>query len=176
MRLSASLQHGTGDGWQAVELPYMGGELAMTVLVPDQGRFGEIESALDATTVDTVAATLEPRSVELGLPSWEFRSQLNLNGPLKSLGMETAFTDDADFSAMSTAEPLQVTDVLHEVFIAVDEDGTEAAAATAIVIGTTSAPADPVLLDVDRPFLFWITDRPTGAMLFLGRVTNPLES
>ena len=90
--------------------------------------------------------------------------------------MPTAFTDQADFSAMSSEEQLQITDVLHEVFIAVDEAGTEAAAATAVVVGTTSAPADPIDLVVDRPFMFWIVDRPTGAVLFLGRVVDPTQS
>jgi serpin B len=87
--------------------------------------------------------------------------------------MVSAFSDSADFSAMSP-EHLMITDVLQEVYVAVDEKGTEAAAATAVVVGETSAPsAEPVTLTVDRPFLFWIVDAPTKAVLFLGRVLDP---
>ena len=88
--------------------------------------------------------------------------------------MPTAFTDAADFSAMSP-EDLYISDVVHEVFVSVDEDGTEAAAATAVVMAETSAPAEPVRLTVDRPFLYWIVDEPTGAVLFLGRVLDPTQ-
>jgi serpin B len=79
----------------------------------------------------------------------------------------------ADLSGISTAEQLYVSDVIHEAFIAVDEDGTEAAAATAVIIATTSAPVSMVELNVDHPFLFFLQDRATGAVLFLGRVMNP---
>lgn len=174
MRQSEQLAHAAGDGWQAVRLPYVGGALSMVVLVPDDGRFEEIESALDAALVDEIEASAADRQVVLALPRWEFRSQLGLNEPLRELGMVAAFGDGADFSAMSS-EPLFVSDVVHEVFVSVDEEGTEAAAATAVVMAETSAPIDePVELTVDRPYLFWIVDEPTGAVLFLGRVLDPL--
>jgi serpin B len=172
MHLGADLAYAAGDGWQAVELPYLGDELAMVVVVPDAGGFDAVEADLDPVLVDAVAAALEPRAVDLALPAWEQRTQASLEDPLVALGMPTAFSDGADFSAMSP-EPLAITDVVHEVFVAVDEAGTEAAAATAVVVGETAAPAEPVELVIDRPFLYWIVDRTTGALLFLGRVVEP---
>ena len=164
-----------GDGWQAVQLPYAGGALSMTVLVPDADRFTDIEADLRSVQHD-VDTSLTGGTVELRLPSWEYRTQIGLNDPLRALGMVTAFGDGADFSAMSP-EPLFVSEVVHEVFVSVDEDGTEAAAATAVVMAETAAPADdPIRLDVDRPFMYWITDDATGALLFVGRVVNPAES
>jgi serpin B len=173
MHLDESLPYGAGDGWQAVELPYAGGELAMVVLVPDAGSYETTEAELGPALIASVGAALAGRQVDLRLPSFELRSQLDLSDPLRALGMPTAFTDGADFSAMSP-EPLEISDVLQEVFVSVDEKGTEAAAATAVVMDLTAAPADdPVTLVVDRPYLFWITDRETGAVLFLGRVLDP---
>ncbi|MEL6890923.1 MAG: serpin family protein [Actinomycetota bacterium] len=171
MSLNEGLGHGTGDGWATVRLPYVGGDLSMTVLVPDDGRFEEIEAALDGALLAAIDESISSRTVQLALPSWEYRTQLNLNEPLRQLGMETAFDDRADFSAMSP-ESLFISDVVHEVFIAVDEEGTEAAAATAVVMAESAA-AEPVVLTVDRPFLYWIVDEPTGAVLFLGRVLDP---
>ena len=95
-----------------------------------------------------------------------------LTEPLAQLGMASAFGAGADFSAMSP-EPLLISDVVHEVFVSVDEEGTEAAAATAVVMAETAAPTEPVSLTVDRPYLYWIVDEPTGAILFLGRVLDP---
>ncbi len=99
--------------------------------------------------------------------------QTTLTDTLQELGMPSAFGVGADFSAMSDAD-LAISDVLHEVVIAVDEEGTEAAAATAVILGETAvAPTEPVTLVVDRPYLYWIVDEPTGALLFLGRVADP---
>ena len=95
---------------------------------------------------------------------------------LAALGMPTAFTDQADFTGMTTDEPLQIGFVIHQANITVDEAGTEAAAATAVGIETTAAPAqepEPIVVTVDRPFLYALRDRETGAELFLGRVTSP---
>lgn len=175
MQLSESLSYGRGDGWQAVALPYVNGELAMVVLVPDAGQFDSIEAALDAELIADVNTSMSGRQVNLRLPRWEYRVQTDLVEPLQNLGMTSAFTDQADFSNMSPT-PLFISDVLHEVFISVDEKGTEAAAATAVAMSLTAGPADPpVDLTVDRPFIYWITDQPTGAALFLGRVVNPTQ-
>jgi serpin B len=175
MRLEEELAYGAGDDWQAVRLPYVDGNLAMVVLVPDEGSYDTVAQELDPGLIDAVGAALRTRPVQLGLPRFEFRTQSNLNDALRALGMPTAFSDEADFSAMSP-EPLVITDVLHEAFISVDEEGTEAAAATAVVVGETSVPPDPVTLTVDRPYLFWIVDEPTGAVLFLGRVLDPTQA
>lgn len=172
MRMEEDLGYLGGDGWQAVRLPYVGGDLSMIVLVPDVGSFADVEAGLAASLLAEVADGLSSRTVRLGLPRWEYRTQLGLNDPLRALGMEQAFDDRADFSAMSP-EPLVVSEVVHEVFVSVDEEGTEAAAATAVVMAETAMPVDVVELTVDRPFLYWIVDEPTGAVLFLGRVLDP---
>ena len=107
------------------------------------------------------------------MPRWTFRSTSPLKDPLSGLGMPLAFTDQADLSGMTTEEDLRSTAVLHEVFIAVDEEGTEAAAATAVVAGATSAPPPAEQLVLDRPFLFVIHDVEHGTPLFVGRVGDP---
>jgi serpin B len=172
MRLSDSLRYGAGPGWQAVQLPYAGG-LSMVVLVPDAGTLGAFEAALDGTRIRAMTAGLSTAQVNLSLPKFQFRSRAELKGALSAMGMPIAFTDKADFSGMTTQEPLEIAEVLHQAFIAVDEKGTEAAAATAVVMRATSAPIKVVDLNVDRPFLFVIRDDETGAVLFMGRVLDP---
>ena len=171
MRLAENLAYGADEGWEAVRLPYVDGNLSMVVLVPDAGSYASVADGFDEELIGTVDAALSFRQVQLAMPSFEFRTQSNLNDALKALGMPTAFTEEADFSAMSS-ESLAITDVLHEAFISVDEEGTEAAAATAVIVGETSAP-EPVAMTIDRPYLFWIVDEPTGAVLFLGQVLDP---
>jgi serpin B len=169
-----SARYAGGLGWQAIELPYTGDELSMVIVVPAFGRFAEVEALIAAGLLDEVRGALDSAIVDLSLPRFEMRNQLSLVDALRSLGIDRAFDPDrADFSGISTAEALYITDVLHEAFIAVDEAGTEAAAATAVIIGTTSAPIEVVPLDINRPFLFFLQDRTTGAVLFLGRVVDP---
>jgi len=164
--------HAAGDGWQAVDLPYAGGELSMLVVVPDGGRFEDIEGEA-AGLFGEARADLASTDVQLTLPRFEFRTQASLPETLRSLGMVDAFVPGvADFSGISSEGALFISDVVHEVFVSVNEAGTEAAAATAVILGR-GAPAVPVELSVDRPFLFWLYDRPTGAVLFMGRVLDP---
>jgi serpin B len=177
MHLEESLPFAVGDGWQAVELPYLGGELAMLVVLPDAGRFDEVEATVGGGLFDTAAAGLTPTTVRLALPKFEYRTQETVSSLLQRLGMTTAFDpQSADFSGMTTEERLFIGEVIHEAFIAVDEAGTEAAAATAVVMRATAAPVDAVELDVDRPFLYSLYDRATGAILFMGRVLDPAAS
>lgn len=165
-----------GDGWTAVELPYLGGELAMTILVPDAGSWAAFEAGLSAEVLGAVVDGLEQRKFFLKLPRWQTRTRSPLVPMLQRLGVQLAFTDRADFSAMTKQEPLLISEVVQEAFIAVDEQGTEAAAATAVVMAATSAEAEPPpTLDVDRPFLYAIRDRQSQAVLFIGRVLDPRE-
>jgi serpin B len=175
MNQSASFAYAEGDGWQAVELPYARDELAMLVVVPDEGRFAEIEGQLQDGLFDEAAGALAPvGEVELALPKFEFRTNASLSDALRALGMETAFDPlTADFSGMTKQERLYISDVIHEAYIAVDEEGTEAAAATAVIMRVASAVMEPKQLIVNRPFLFALRDIDTGAMLFMGRVTDP---
>ena len=172
MNRVAEMPYADDPAWQAVELPYLGDELSMLVIVPASGRFAEVEQRLDAPALAAVVAALHDRRVTLALPRFSFRTAAGLRAPLIALGMTDAFTAAADLSGLDGARDLFIQDVVHEGFIAVDEAGTEAAAATAVVIGRTSVP-EPATLRADRPFLFAIRDIPTGAVLFLGRVVDP---
>ena len=163
--------YASGGGWKAVELPYVGGKLAMLVIVPDD--LAGFEATLDEPGLAAITAALKPRNVDLALPRFATRSQLELRDLLTALGMPTAFTDDADFSGITTTEPLKIYAVIHQADIDVDEQGTEASAATAVMMRAASLPLDTVNLTVDRPFLFALRDLETGAVVFLGRITDP---
>ncbi len=171
MAATESLGFASGDGWRAVEIPYVGGSLAMTVVVPDD--IAAFERALAADSFATIVDALAPAQVALALPRFGIETRTELAPILASLGMPSAFDDRADFSGITTAERLLISNVVHQANIDVDEKGTEAAAATAVVMRATAMPAEPVILRADRPFLFAIRDVPTGAILFLGRVGDP---
>jgi serpin B len=165
-----------GDGWQAVELAYADEQLELLVIVPDAGRFADVEAQLGDGLLDEVPAGLEREDMLLTLPRFEIRTPLPLSDPLIAMGMPDPFdTDVADFSGINVekGQELYIQDVIHEAFIAVDETGTEAAAATAVIIGEESARVLPEPVVVDRPFVWAIRDVPTNAVLFLGRVVDP---
>jgi len=165
--------HRQGTGWQAATLAYAGRALAMTIVLPDPGRLGEVEQALASAGLGRFVAGGQPALLSLTMPKWTSRSDLQLKGALTSLGMPTAFDPNtADFSGMTAEERLYISAVLHQGYVAVDEEGTEAAAATAVVMGTTSMPIT-VPFVVDRPFLYVVHDVEHGTPLFLGRVTDP---
>jgi len=174
--MSATHYYGyaAGAGYQAVKLPYSGGDTDMVILLPDSGGFSAFEGSLDAATMDTIIGDLETRRVALVMPRFTFKSEFRLSDALKDMGMTLAFSEQADFSGMDGKRDLLIDQVYHQAFVAVDEAGTEAAAATAVVIAPTSAqPAPPIEVTVDRPFLFLIRDTQTGSILFVGRVLNP---
>lgn len=170
---------GSGDGFVSAQLLYAGNRLAMTLVLPDEGR----EDAVARLLADGDLATLlavGPTPADVAVPRWTFRARLPLTEPLQAAGVAQAFTDEADFSGMTTQERLAISSVLHEVFIAVDEQGTEAAAATAVVMRTTTGiVGERLRLDFDRPFLFVIHTvdrqaRPEAAIpLFLGWCADP---
>ena len=181
MRQQARFGYGRGDGYQAVELPYDGGEMSMAILLPDEGSFREFEESLAVSRLAGILAVLETRPVVLTMPKFEVKASFGLADTLKAMGMPDAFSGSAaDFSGMDgasclagDAECLLITDVVHQAFVSVDEAGTEAAAATAVIVGATSAdPEEPIRFTVDRPFIFLVRDRATGALLFLGRVSE----
>jgi len=167
MHASRSFGYAAGDGWQAVELSYVFGELAMVVAVGDTAA-----AVLPAIT--DITSVLAERPVELGFPKFDIETSVSLADTLKELGMPTAF-DSGDFSGMTTEVQLVIGDVIHQANITVDEEGTEAAAATAVSMDTTSAPVeqDPVTLTIDRPFTFWLRARSTGVIVFMGRINDP---
>jgi serpin B len=171
MSTSAAMRHAAGTGWRAVEIPYIGDSLAMTVIVPDD--LAAYEQALTAEQLTSITAALAETQVALTLPKFSIETKAELADLLSALGMPSAFDDQADFSGITAAEKLEISNVIHQANIDVDEKGTEAAAATAVVMRATSMPAEPVTVRVDRPFLFALRDVPTGAILFLGRVADP---
>lgn len=173
MHQSERLRYYKGEGYQAVELRYVGREMSMVVLLPDPGTFDAFARGLDAQQLDQVIGQMGSHQVTLTMPRFEYDSGFELKKALMGLGMVEPFSMAADFSGMTGKPELFIDDVYHKAFVAVDEKGTEAAAATAVVMQLTSAPAMPVEMTVDRPFVFLIRDIETGAVLFLGHVVNP---
>ena len=173
MKQTESLGYFQGQGFQAVELGYDGGELSMVILLPEPGQFHIFEQALDAQRVDSTIDGLKPIRLALTMPRFEFDSEFSLKDTLAEMGMPIAFSGAADFSGMTGSPDLCISEVLHKAFVSVDEAGTEAAAATAVVMKLTGMPIQPVEFTVDRPFVFLIRDIDTGAILFVGRVLNP---
>jgi len=162
-----------GDGYAVVDLPYVGQDLTMTLVVPDAGRFEEVRDGLDQPALDAALGALASAEVTLAVPKFSFRSEFDLVPPLEALGMVDAFEPGAaDLTGMSANADLYVGGVFHQAFVDVNEAGTEAAAATAVVVNDESMP-EQVSLTVDRPFLFFVRDRPTGAILFMGQVVDP---
>jgi serpin B len=173
-----ALRYTAGDGYQVVEIPYEGEDVAMLILLPDAGQFEAFESALDESRFAQIVDGLSSyEQVRLNMPRFEFESpSISLASMLADMGMPVAFSDMADFSGMVDMEgnpQLAISDVVHKAYIRVDEAGTEAAAATGVVVGLTSAMPDYITVSVDRPFIYAIVDRPTGAILFMGRVVDP---
>ncbi len=163
-----------GDGYTAAELPYAGESAVMTVLVPDEGRFEEIESQLEDTMFREVLKKLALADVTLSIPKFEYESDFNLSETLAGMGMPLAFdANQADFSGMTDQQDLYIGNIIHKAFVAVDEKGTEAAAATAVIMEGATAMMPDNLLVIDRPFLYFIRDVETGQILFIGRVVNP---
>jgi serpin B len=176
MSNTLALSYMSGDGYQAVELPYVGETAAMDIIVPDEGHFKDIEAKLDAQEFEKVVNGLQPTMLQLGLPKFSYRSSFGLSNTLSSMGMPEAFNGSrADFSGMTGNHDLYISEVLHQAFVAVDEKGTEAAAATAVVMRATAAMDAPKRLTIDRPFLYVIRDLQGGQILFVGRVMDPTK-
>jgi serpin B len=173
MNQTEGLNYFAGNGFEAVELPYDGRELSMLVLVPENGKFAAFEKGLTASQVDGIINGLQGKRVALSLPLFKFESKFSLAKALSDMGMRVAFTNEADFSGMTGNRDLAISDVIHQAFVAVDETGTEAAAATAVLMRATGMPASPIRVTVDRPFIFLIRDIKTGSVVFVGRVLNP---
>jgi serpin B len=174
MHAEADVQYAMVDGYQAVALPYISPDVGMLVVLPPEGRFADTAGKLDATLVDSLRSNLGSALVTLSLPKWTFESEHTLKAALQVLGMNAAFDSRAaDLSGMDGMPGhIYIDDVYHKAFIAVDEEGTEAAAATAVVFHAASLPPHYTLA-FDRPFMFVVYDRPTGQLLFLGHLADP---
>jgi len=158
-----------GSDFAALELPYDGHELSMVLVLPND--LDTFEGSID-TRLGEVVGGLSEHLVETKMPRFKFESKFSLVEPLKTLGMSVAFSDEADFSGINGTGGLAITDVIHQSFVSVNEAGTEAAAATAVIVGETSAPL-PAAITFDKPFIFFIRDIATKQVIFVGRVTDP---
>ncbi|MCS7020222.1 MAG: serpin family protein [Gemmataceae bacterium] len=172
-----SCSYAEGEDFQALDIPYQGKELSMLIVLPRAyNELPALEKRLTLDYLNNIRRALRPQiKVDVYLPRFRVEASYSLKEPLGALGMKAAFSPEtADFSGMHTGrEKLFISAVLHKAFVEVNEEGTEAAAATAVVIKTRGLPPPSPVFRVDRPFLFFIRDRGTGSILFMGRVVNP---
>lgn len=160
------------DVVQIVALPYVGENLAMLILLPfEMDGLPEVEKRLNAENIEAWLSKLQPQNLMIGLPKFMFSSRFDLKQTLRTMGMTEAFSGKAEFSGITLKGHLQIAKVIHEAFIEVNEKGTEATAATSVVLGRSM----PRPFKVDHPFLFLIQDRSQGSILFVGRVVDPAE-
>jgi serpin B len=165
------------EQFQAVSIGYKGNQLSMVVLLPRKGKTLEnVEVGLTDVKFRGYLGGMRTRMVDLKLPRFKMTSKFQMKKVLSEMGMPLAFSDNADFTGMTSREKLKIDQVIHKAFVDVNEEGTEAAAATAVIMRPTSAavnPLPPVNFHADRPFLFLIRENVTGSVLFMGRVSNP---
>ncbi len=166
--------------YDAVELPYEGDQMAMDLVAPKRGSFAQFETELTAGELTSIARAMKPAVVELWLPKFAIRrTSTSLEPMLRSFGMNAAFdAGSADFSAIAAdaGSPLHIDDVVHAAEVDVDEQGTEASAATGATITATAVFTPQAEIHIDRPFVFLLRDRVTSTVLFIGRVMAPSAS
>jgi len=172
MTQTAPVSYIEGNGFQALELPYEGEDLAMVILLPNQvDGLSALEQSLNAAGLAQTLAGLQKRKVRVSLPKFKMTAEFELADVLAKMGMPLAFSGTADFSGMTGNRDVFISAVVHKAFVEVNEEGTEAAAATAVVAKRASLPP---AFRADHPFLFLIRDTRSGSILFMGRVVNPL--
>ena len=173
MKLEDNFKVAYSDNFRAVELPYKNKKFSMFLFLPDEGTpVNDLAAELDGPTWNNWLDKFhEISNYNIELPRFEFEFDRSLKEDLKSMGLEIAFTDEADFSGISEID-LLISDVIHKTYIKVNEEGTEAAAVTAVTMDLTSAGPGSVLR-FDRPFLFAITENSSKSILFMGKVSEP---
>ena len=168
--------YGETDNLQILELPYSGGGFTMIVLLPKKVEgISDLEAMLDMNKINVWKGSLRKTEVQVYLPRFKVSSQFSLGEALAKMGMPDAFGPDADFSGIDGKKDLYISAVVHKAFVDVNEEGTEAAAATGVVMKLTSMPVSPRVFCADHPFLFLIRHNSSGSILFIGRVVNPIE-
>ena len=162
------------DDLQVLEMPYEGDKLSMMVLLPKNDNLSSLENSLSLEKINDLRSKLREQRVDVFMPKFTFDTKYFLSETLAKMGMPTAFTDSADFSGMDGTKNLSIQNVIHQAFVDVNEEGTEAAAATGVSIGLTSVmPQQTPIFRADHPFIFVIQDKDNGNILFFGRVSNP---
>jgi serpin B len=165
---------GHGEGVELLELPYQGQDLSMIVLLPNaEDGLADLENRLTPENLTAWLGTMHDTELDIYLPKFTVTSKFKLKQTLSVMGMPTAFGPTADFTGMNGIGGLFISDAYHKAFVTVDEEGTEAAAATAVVIDRSGVPSE---FRADHPFLFLIRDNVTGSILFLGRVVDPSDT
>ena len=173
MQVEEKFKVANNDSFSAVELPYKNGKFSMLLFLPsEESSVDQLVQALDGETWNSwLEGFYKQEEVSVFLPRFEFEFERSLADDLKAMGLEIAFSDQADFSSISTI-PLHIADVIHKTYIKVNEEGTEAAAVTAVIMELTSAgPINEIRLD--RPFLFAITENSSKSIVFMGKVSEP---
>ncbi|WP_461865747.1 serpin family protein [Thermococcus sp.] len=166
------------DDLQILEMPYEGDvnhRFSMVVILPKKAD--DVEEKLTPQFIEKVMNSLTPQKVDVTIPKFKFETEYHLGKILQEMGIKDAFSDKADFSGISE-RPLAISDVIHKTFISVAENGTEAAAATAVILRAAAPPGEEQKYKVfkaDHPFLFLIIDRESGMILFMGRLTDPRD-
>lgn len=174
MSQTAKFKYLNADALELLELPYAGDRLSMLVLLPEKGtQLSKVEQMLTPENLRTWRTSMEEVRVRVLLPKFKTETRFVLNDPLIELGMKDAFDEKlADFSGIMGKKDLYISKVIHKAFIDVYEEGTEAAAATAVIMSTKSMSIEPVFR-ADHPFIFLILDNQSGSILFLGRLMKP---
>jgi serpin B len=167
-----------GDGFQAVELPYQNGQLSLVVILPkDAAGLANLEKDITAEDLAKWREKQKTHSVDLTLPRFKVTAEFELSKTLAAMGMPLAFSNAADFSGITRSEPLKISKVIHKAYVDLNEKGTEAAAATAVVAVRASAvqpPKPKVTFKADHPFVFLIRENGTNSILFMGWLADPL--
>ena len=159
---------------QALEMPYVNNDLSMAILLPKKvDGVKDLEKELTSDVIDGWLAKIHKREVQVFFPRFKMTSEFSLAETLSTMGMPDAFSGKADFSGMTGNRDLFISAVVHKAYVDVNEEGTEAAAATGVMMKLTSVPLPPPVFRADHPFIFLIRDNQTGSILFLGRVVNP---
>ena len=164
------------DQAQILELPYAGNDLSMIVLLPKGDDIDSLEASLSAENLAAWKNSMSKEQVNVYIPKYKFETKYFMTDTLKEMGMPTAFSDNADFSGMTGKKDLFISDVIHQASVEVNEEGTEAAAATGVMMGAgAAAPSQAKTFYADHPFIFIIQDKTTGTILFMGRVSDPTK-
>ena len=166
-----------GDDFKAITMPYAGGDLSMIILLPNKNDgLPSLEKELTAEAFAKWTSRFQSQEVRVSLPRFQLTEKFELAGTLTSMGMRDAFGASADFSGMTGSRNVAISDVIHKAFVEVNEQGTEAAAATGVMmLGMAAWPAPPKDFRADHPFLFLIRDDASGAILFMGRLADPAQ-
>jgi serpin B len=176
MHETGNFNYGETNDLQILEIPYLGDDISMLILLPKGNSLSKLENSLSTDNLANWKKSMNYTEVQLSLPKFKFETGYLMSNDLKEMGMPTAFSANADFTGMSQTHELFISEVIHKTFVEVSESGTEAAAATAVIVAGTGYPEhQPKIFDADHPFIFLIQQKDTGNILFIGRVFNPAQ-